>query len=786
MNLFLMFIFIFAFIFRFLDRFAVLQPSRLQDWKGPDKEGAKEVLKLLKSKMGDALPKEEVQLGRTMVFIRKPETYFGIEQIRERVIAEYVSKIQRAWREFSHRKEFIVLQIAMTKLYNASDRQRRRESIMRPFKGDYMTFLPGRLGVVINDGVRRILSFYSKEEHVMFSDVFVYQVVGTPKAPHWAYAKRILVMTNVAIYLMEYWSPEYKKVVFPKKELPDVILRRRINIGEVKLNSPGPRPAELEMVMMSTQADPILALLIKPVERIKEYYSPSWPEKNSAKQCAQTGKSFGMFEWKKRCKVSGNIFVDAVCDFEQSVPDYGFYQPDRIGDKSIGLASCDQPEDIILHIDKKTEFVGLLATQWKRLRGQRPPVKFSNEISLRCGPEPSISTRPAAQLQFVKMTSAPAPKTIKVTAKLVNTKELVGELDTSSKIIRFSVAPGVSLDMAERRRVRQEEKRRIAELQRTRLAEERKQRNAERSVEREKERMIRIAEKKARKVAEKEAKKAGTGAKKGGLPINKDMASMSVAPPPPRPTLRAPPPVVQAARGPPGQAGGPRGPPMMMGGGPRGPPPPPPPPPPRPMGRPPVFTPPPAPVSAAEEDQDDEYAPAPRVPPSRGSMFGANPYNAPPPRPPMARPPPSASPFSPEQSPRDSGSAPNLNRLSFSLPSRGDSPAPPRPPVRPMVPSPRQDDEDDDDEDYTPPPVMSPPRGPPRGPPPRGPPPQQQQQFQPPPMAPRPAFAPQSGAPRPSGSGPPPGALPPGAPPMPRGMPPRPMPSRPPPRPPGQ
>ncbi len=116
-----------------MDRFSILDPGRLQDWKGPEKEGAKEVLKLLSKRIEGGLPKEEAQLGRTMVFIRKPETYFLIEQIREKTIGEYCTKIQKAWRAYAHRKDFITLQIAMTKLYKMQDKGRRRESIMRPY-----------------------------------------------------------------------------------------------------------------------------------------------------------------------------------------------------------------------------------------------------------------------------------------------------------------------------------------------------------------------------------------------------------------------------------------------------------------------------------------------------------------------------------------------------------------------------------------------------------------------------------------------------------------------------
>lgn len=44
--------------------------------------------------------KEEAQLGKTMVFIRTPETLFAIEKVREEVIGRYVRNIQHVWRSY--------------------------------------------------------------------------------------------------------------------------------------------------------------------------------------------------------------------------------------------------------------------------------------------------------------------------------------------------------------------------------------------------------------------------------------------------------------------------------------------------------------------------------------------------------------------------------------------------------------------------------------------------------------------------------------------------------------
>ena len=345
---------------RFIDRFAMIDDlNRIQNLNGSDKDICKELLKAISKKLpGNVLAKDEAQFGRTMIFIRTPETYFLIEQLREQIINEKVIKIQSTWKTYCQRRVFIQLQITISKLFKENNKMRRRESFMRPYYGDYLTSLSlssslSASGIrdktqakAIQAGVSRIIHFYNKNEQILFADINCFQVIASSKAsPSWKYSQRMLVLTDAAIYLMEYLStPAMKKVIHSTKAavIPDVILRRRISIEERSQ----PHMAVLESYSLTTLSDATLALLVKPMTRLNEpYRSPRWPEKQSAKVCSVTGKSFTMFEWKKRCKVTGDIMIDAVCDYEQSLPDTGYYTPDRCGDQSIGLVSTDQAED---------------------------------------------------------------------------------------------------------------------------------------------------------------------------------------------------------------------------------------------------------------------------------------------------------------------------------------------------------------------------------------------------------------------------------------------------------
>jgi myosin-1 len=95
---------------RFLERFSILSPQTFPEFRGEDKVGCKHILKAISSKI-EGLSKDEAQLGKTKVFIRKPETFFAIESLREQRMGDFVVCIQRAWRNFVGRKEYVVLQV---------------------------------------------------------------------------------------------------------------------------------------------------------------------------------------------------------------------------------------------------------------------------------------------------------------------------------------------------------------------------------------------------------------------------------------------------------------------------------------------------------------------------------------------------------------------------------------------------------------------------------------------------------------------------------------------------
>ena len=208
--------------------------------------------------------------------------------------------------------------------------------------------------------------------------------------------------------------------------------------------------------------------------------------------------------------------------YRQTLPDQGFYdKSSRVGDASIGLVSSDPCEDLLLHCDKRTELVGMLSTQWKKVNGSELSIKFKNTIALTPFAEPALSVLPAAQVVFVEATATPLhdstssakpasrSKSKSTPTPVVPLDDLVVSLDKNKTILRIQAPSGVSSGYAEARRVREAEKRRLGEIVRMKVAEERRQRNEYRRAEREAERQLRVEEKKARKAAERAARPGG-------------------------------------------------------------------------------------------------------------------------------------------------------------------------------------------------------------------------------------------------------------------------------------
>lgn len=150
------------------------------EWKGTDKAGGREIVKAISAKL-ECITKEEVQLGKSKIFIRKPETYFAIELLRDNALGDFVAKIQRAWRSFNNTKVFVMMQNAMAKLYSEEMKFRRRDSIFRPYQGDYLDSIGTNDSdrEAIRESLYRVIDYYDDTENIVFAEAGINENEGS-------------------------------------------------------------------------------------------------------------------------------------------------------------------------------------------------------------------------------------------------------------------------------------------------------------------------------------------------------------------------------------------------------------------------------------------------------------------------------------------------------------------------------------------------------------------------------------------------------------------------------
>ncbi|DAZ99181.1 TPA: hypothetical protein N0F65_008214 [Lagenidium giganteum] len=454
---------------RFVDRFRLLSKETYPEFRGTDKKGCQAILRAAVKHLPQL--ENEVQLGKSIVFIRTPETFFALEKLREKRIGSFVMRIQRAWKKFSGRRHLLELSHDIGKLYTANRKDRQRVSIYRPFDSDYLR------NDKLRDGMMAIIRHYGDPENILFLDVIEKAIpVASPVQPI-VLVPRLLVITNAYLYVMEErtWQPEPdpKSTRVP----PDVYIRRRLPLTAI------------EEVCLSLLADPFFVLKVRQQPMLPEPDKSNWMDNKSTLVCMDTGRKFGLFNRRHHCRYTGKIYCNDVCKQLEVVPDRGFYTPVRVHDSTLGYICTEMPEDQLLSSEKKTEIVVTLVDAIRKLSNVVIPITFNNTLRLRTAPVTTLSRSPPQQLQFVE----------------TSLRELRISGDHSN--VQIQVPPGVPDEYIRKRRKREKARRKRLDRQREEEQAIRAARQAQREREREEERLRRVAEKKAKKQAEKEARR---------------------------------------------------------------------------------------------------------------------------------------------------------------------------------------------------------------------------------------------------------------------------------------
>jgi myosin-1 len=148
---------------RFLERFDILSKKTFPNpWRGPAKEGCKVLLEDI------GVETKEWQLGITKIFLRQPETLFGLEEMKERKYHDAATVISRAYRTYKMKKYFLDLRAQASDLL-MSQKQRRRLSLNRVFQGDYINYSE-------NAQLQEVMKQFAKDGNIVFADIFMYPV----------------------------------------------------------------------------------------------------------------------------------------------------------------------------------------------------------------------------------------------------------------------------------------------------------------------------------------------------------------------------------------------------------------------------------------------------------------------------------------------------------------------------------------------------------------------------------------------------------------------------------
>ena len=480
---------------RFLQRFGVLSKKTYPEWKGSDKAGCKEIIKDIASQVSGGLEKGEVQLGTSKIFIRQPETYFDVERLREVRMGDFVVCIQRAYRRYLHRKAFVQMQFAVAKLYKENNKTRRRDSIFRPYIGDYLeASFPAAQLEEIKDAIFRVIDFYSVSENIIYIDGQCQQLFNNPHGNAGDSKTRhvIITLTDGALYILEVLPRASAgpanvagMTVPPSKAMPVLVLRRRLELGR----------AHIRGVVLSRHADNVITITSTPQDATAASVpnTSHWVPDKDVTECPITKEAFSLFLRRHHCRLSGNIYSAKACNFTQLLPDFGCTTEVRVGDDYIGLSSTDPVEDVVLFCDKKSELLEQLLAAWKaKNQNNNLEVSFADRIALRASVVPSTSILPCDNIALKKDLRV-ADEGVHLTA-------------TGRSEVVVQAPAGLPHDLVEKREKSMAERRKKAAKRRKKEEAARAERQAVKEAEREEERRVRQQQKRIKASKEKAAK----------------------------------------------------------------------------------------------------------------------------------------------------------------------------------------------------------------------------------------------------------------------------------------
>ena len=395
---------------KFIRRFKYVCPDTFpRPFRGPDKQACQKILEYCASKV----PREHWQLGESKVFIRHPQVVFALEELRERAFDDVARKIQRRWMKFRNNREFIVLKRNMDKIYAKGQKERRSDSVFRPFQGqfiDYHTSLTQFHALVDYDPIAAAWKDQFSDTGKKFYFNVITQVSQWTRPPemdkqrviytdkvnrvvnHQAGIKReeILLVTDRNIIFVEdavqTITPVAQK---PTKAVPKPLAPVPYQIRVAMLH----KKLDLRLLSglsVSALADPFLVLHFYPAP--VPYRNIVQTPQKGATVCEITGTKMKPTDKKVNCAGCGRVALLTALTQARPLPTLGFPQPVRVCDYCMTGEPYEPVEDVVLLSPQKTEIAAMIRRVYKQVMGNKIPINISNTISYSLSGEPQPRT----------------------------------------------------------------------------------------------------------------------------------------------------------------------------------------------------------------------------------------------------------------------------------------------------------------------------------------------------------------------------------------------------------
>lgn len=498
---------------KFLKRFKYTCPQTFpRPFKGTDKDACAAIL----NNAGATLSRECWQLGETKVFIRQPQHLFALEDMREAAFGKIVVKIQRAWNRFRNNREYIVLKTNMDKIYRKGGKERRADSVFRPYQGDYLNYrsnmtaihamvdydvVAGAWKEYWADGGKKYYYNYITQQSVWVRppEMNPQRVVFSDKVERIVDHDRVvkiiefMLISDRAIYFIEEASetivtpPTKPTKQNPRPPPPPApytvtkyILKKRLDLRL------------LSGVSVTAQADTVAVIHFYPAP-VPYRAIVDTPVKGTP-NCQCCGVKLTPAAKKQNCPGCGLLVCVKTClPYTRALPTLGYPKPVKVCPHCFACHEPYEPqEDVIIASNGKSEMVAMIRKVYKQVMGSKLPINVNNQIAYQLAFEQKQRTitsqlNPAAT-ETMFYVGGPGQVVVHAPAGIPQAKIQVIE---AAREERRKLATERYKKEQEEARIKDIEKEKEREEARRRMVEERKRAKAEAEERAEQERLER-------------------------------------------------------------------------------------------------------------------------------------------------------------------------------------------------------------------------------------------------------------------------------------------------------